>query len=252
MNLHDKTRFFYKILFLITSILIITFYQHYKILKDNHNFKTKVEEELRRTNEILFSSILSNNENTNKNQENISDKKTNIQLQYFFDKYYSDMDEEKKKTYIKNILKYSDQYRIPPLLIASIIKKESDFDPKALGPPIKNKYYSKNHHQRAIGLGQIMWQAWKKELKELGYTSERDLLDAEKNIHASTNILYILLKESDGDVEKALSRYLGKNQSKYIIDILKTYTEIHIEVHNLQADQDMKKLAMIYGNNNIE
>lgn len=82
------------------------------------------------------------------------------------------------------------KYGISPALLAAMIKKESEFDPEAIGKAGE------------IGLGQIM----EITAGDLGLSQE-DLRDPEKNIDGSARYLAQQLREFNYDTTKALAAY---------------------------------------------
>lgn len=83
-----------------------------------------------------------------------------------------------------------------PLLIESIIEVESLHNPKAVSS------------KGCIGLMQVNYQVWKKDLLKLGITKE-DLFKPEKNILAGKYILEKHYRFSKGDLRKTLQGYSG-------------------------------------------
>ncbi len=102
-----------------------------------------------------------------------------------------------KVKYIDIIEKYSKQYNSDPLMIASIIKVESDFDTDAVSP------------MNAKGLMQILPDTgqWISERLNEDYHDEK-LHDPDYNIHLGA-YYYEYLYEHFGDVEIALAAYNG-------------------------------------------
>ena len=102
-----------------------------------------------------------------------------------------------KVKYIDIIDKYSKQYNSDPLMIAAIIKVESDFDTNAVSP------------MNAKGLMQIVPDTgkWISERLEEEYHDDK-LHDPDYNIHLGA-YYYEYLYEHFGDVEIALAAYNG-------------------------------------------
>lgn len=102
-----------------------------------------------------------------------------------------------KVKYIDIIDKYSKQYNSDPLMIAAIIKVESDFDTNAVSP------------MNAKGLMQIVPDTgkWIAERLEEEYHDDK-LHDPDYNIHLGA-YYYEYLYEHFGDVEIALAAYNG-------------------------------------------
>lgn len=102
-----------------------------------------------------------------------------------------------KVKYIDIIDKYSKQYNSDPLMIAAIIKVESDFDTDAVSP------------MNAKGLMQIVPDTgkWISERLKEEYHDDK-LHDPDYNIHLGA-YYYEYLYEHFGDVEIALAAYNG-------------------------------------------
>lgn len=93
-------------------------------------------------------------------------------------------------------------------LIERIIIVESNFNPKAISK------------KGAIGLMQIRYSVWKKELKKQNIIQTRKcLFNPEKNLKAGKYILDKYLRECKNDLFCTLKRYSGnaKNYHKKVI-----------------------------------
>jgi len=94
----------------------------------------------------------------------------------------------KGNEYHQVINKYSDQFKVDPNLIKSIIKHESDFNWNAVSK------------KGAQGLMQLMPDT----AKSLGVENP---FDVDQNIRGGVEYLAKMLKKYDGDIEKALAAY---------------------------------------------
>ena len=110
----------------------------------------------------------------------------------------------------KIIKKYSLHYSLPPELIIAIINTESTFNPSATSK------------KGAKGLMQIFSSAHPKKVKGL---KDNELYYIDNNIRIGC---WIFSEYYKGNVEKALTRYLGENNDRYIRRILKTFADIVI------------------------
>lgn len=89
-------------------------------------------------------------------------------------------------------------------LISKVIKVESNWNAKAVSS------------KGALGLGQIRYAVWHKELKEKNIIKNRkDLFDPQKNIIATKYILDKYFIESKGDLRKTLTKYSGGAKNYY-------------------------------------
>lgn len=147
------------------------------------------------------------------------------QLETFFELYYPDMSNKNKNEYIRYIHMYSEDFNIPPLLIASIIKRESNFDPKAEGSLLPSGYRTK-------GLGQIHPKFHMDKVREMGYESKEALFIPEVNIYASVKTFHEFYERRNHDIVDALYGYVGGRHTSYVLDVLSTYVEIMLILYN--------------------
>lgn len=118
------------------------------------------------------------------------------------------LDNELVNTYAKIIVKNSTKYNIPPELVVCIIKRESSFNQLATSSA------------NCVGLMQINPNAHKKKIKNIGIDNKSELFHIDNNIKLGC----VIFKEYyDGDVEKALRRYVGGNHTSYIKNILSDF-----------------------------
>lgn len=106
-----------------------------------------------------------------------------------------------------------------PNLILAIITVESENVPSA----VSNK--------GAKGLGQIMFKSHSDVLIKGGIVKEeRDLFDIIPNIRATDYVISACLKQSQNDVSKALTGYLGGQDGWYVKRILEHNANLDILV----------------------
>lgn len=111
----------------------------------------------------------------------------------------------------------------PELIIALIELESIKFTPGAMSR-------DKHGNPLAIGWCQINIQIHEKELIEAGIIIERrDLWNMDCNIKAGTYIFTQKIKESDGNVARALEGYLGGRDSKYVLRVLSNYADLTIK-----------------------
>lgn len=102
-----------------------------------------------------------------------------------------------------------------PVLILSVIGAESRFDPTAVSK------------KGAVGLGQIMYGVWGKDLERGGIIrAKRDLFGVDENVAATGYVLGVLMAESNGDVIRALTRYLGADYHRYRDRVFLNYVQL--------------------------
>jgi len=125
------------------------------------------------------------------------------------------LDSSTASNYASHVLEASGEFGVHPFMIASIIIRESTV-----------KQNARSRH--AYGLMQINWRAHRKGLTKAFSTIRTldDLLQPRNNIFAGTYIFSWYLRSSDGDVDKALSKYLGRNGRKYISRVMSDYRDM--------------------------
>jgi hypothetical protein len=89
-------------------------------------------------------------------------------------------------------------------IIVAIMEVESQFNPAAI-----------NKRSKAMGLMQVM-PFW---AKDFNMKSKNELMKIDKNIEAGVKVYQIFLEEQNGNVKKALYRYVGGSRS-YSKDVL--------------------------------
>lgn len=146
------------------------------------------------------------------------------------------------------IVKYSQEYKVDPFLIASIINVESRYDKLALS--------SKD----AKGLMQISPQTgqWASEILEMENYNEEDLFQPDINIEMGTWYINRLFKEFDGELELVLAAYNAGsgNVNKWLTDeeyckdgvSLKKIPFKETEDYLVRVDHNYKVYSMVYEN----
>ncbi len=110
-----------------------------------------------------------------------------------------------------------------PTLVAGMIVKESRIRPRA-----RSRY--------AYGLMQIYWKVHKKSIKRTfpWIKNTEDLMNPRNNVLVGTWIFASYLKNSGNDIHKALHRYLGAHNHRYVSKIMSYRGTIR---KNLIADE---------------
>lgn len=99
-----------------------------------------------------------------------------------------------------------------PRLIRAIIKVESAGNHRAVS------------NRGAIGLMQVRWSVWKKELSREFGMGRKELFIPHRNIEAGRYILAAHYKQSKGDLRKTLSAYSG-GATHYYERVIAAYFE---------------------------
>lgn len=110
-----------------------------------------------------------------------------------------------------------------PLLLLALVEVESNLMPSAISP------------RGALGLTQVMPGVWEKDLIAKGIIKERrDLFDVGPSIAAGDYALGVFIKESKGNVEKALEKYLGGRDGVYVKRIFANLANLYIVVGEIK------------------
>ena len=82
---------------------------------------------------------------------------------------------------------------------------------------------------------QVMPGVWEKDLIARGIIKERrDLFDVGPSIAAGDYVLEIFIKESKGNVEKALEKYLGGRDGAYVKRIFSNLANLYVMVGEIK------------------
>lgn len=106
--------------------------------------------------------------------------------------------------------KYAERFALPPELVVHLVKRESNFNPRAVSSV------------GAVGLMQIYTKWHMDKLAVLGI-KPAEVYEIDNNIHLGCWILRGYLNET-GSISKALTRYVGGSHPTYVSDILVGYT----------------------------
>lgn len=121
-----------------------------------------------------------------------------IVLYYFLDVKTIILKKIYPKKYSEYVYTYSEEYEVDPLLIFSIIKAESNFNPKATS------------HSNAIGLMQLMENTaieMSNRIEETKTIEKEEIYEPKNNIRLGVKYLSILLKQYDNNLGLALAAY---------------------------------------------
>ncbi len=113
-------------------------------------------------------------------------------------------------TEIQRIIAATKKTKYPEMIFA-IIQQESTFNPRA------------KSYMGAKGLGQITSVHYKDLMKKGIIKSKNDIWIIENNIKAIEHVYGSYLKQSNGNVSRALSRYYGATSSKYVKSVMSKY-----------------------------
>jgi len=131
------------------------------------------------------------------------------------------IDYKLNKNYIEYLYriaeKYSNVYNLDPLLVMSIMATESSFQTSATS------------NKGCVGLMQINWPVWDKELRKKGIAKNNiNIYDVNINIEAGCFIYSSLLDKNMRSNDKALNQYLGANSVSYKQNIYSTYGRLKL------------------------
>ena len=127
--------------------------------------------------------------------------------------------ENEKLKIFNSIIKNSEIYNINPIVLYSVLFTESSLKPymehkETYIPSLKKRI-------KAVGLGGVVWEFWKDDLKKNNIAQTRqDLFEIETNIAASAYILNIYKSQNQLDkaktnVDSMLMRYYGSSSANY-------------------------------------
>lgn len=139
--------------------------------------------------------------------------KLDKQLTKIINKSNPKLDNVKKEEYKKWIIYWSSEYELEPLLIASIIHRETNYKENAVS------------RVKARGPMQVMYKVHKDKCDKFNL-NEQDLHTIEHGIHIGCIIIKDYLKQTNGNYKQALYKYVGAVKNKqtgevYSSDILR-------------------------------
>ncbi len=123
----------------------------------------------------------------------------------------------KKRQYVRSVAKWSSYYSMPPLLVFSIIWRESRFDESVVSSA------------NARGPMQVIYKYHPEKLQRLN-KGEMDLHDIDTGVHVGVQILREYFDRNDRDLFKALRAYVGGEHRTYATDILTRYFDARIYI----------------------
>ena len=137
------------------------------------------------------------------------------------------LDRPTASKYAHHVLEAALEFGVDPFMIASIIIRESTVRQNA-----RSRY--------ALGLMQVNWKAHRKGLTKAfrEINTADDLLKPRNNVLAGTYIFSWYLNSCGGDVDRALSRYLGRTGGKYV-------TKVQLCVQDMK--KELEKYRKKYG-----
>ena len=146
------------------------------------------------------------------NEEKIKQSIKNI-TQYIIE-LQPRLDETIANIIAESIVKHSKKYKFPPELITVLIYRESSFNLIAISSA------------NCVGLMQINPKAHNDKMLKYKI-SYNELFKIDNNINMGCMILNEYYKR-EKNIIKALTRYVGGDHQKYIIDILSEFTDLQI------------------------
>lgn len=113
-----------------------------------------------------------------------------------WNEFKADIDSQGMQSYpyFKCFENSSKKHNVPLLLLLSVAKGESNFNPEA----VSNK--------GAVGIMQILWPG---TASDLGFKTRKELFDPCRNIDAGARYLKWLLQQYDGDIYLTLAAYFS-------------------------------------------
>lgn len=131
---------------------------------------------------------------------------TEKRLHAIMDKSNPKLTKAQKREYTKYITKYSKKFDLNPILVASIIHRESNF------------INSTKSEVGALGPMQV-WPKWHKEKMKKYKLKNEHLHSTNYGILVGCEVLREYIDMEDGDYRAALYRYVGGKHHSYVKDI---------------------------------
>ena len=116
-------------------------------------------------------------------------------------------------TEIQRIIAATKKTKHPEMILA-IIQQESTFNPRA------------KSRTGAKGLGQITSVHHKDLMKKGIIKSKSDIWIIENNVRAIEHVYDSYLKQSKGNVSRALGRYYGAASNRYVNSVMRNYNKL--------------------------
>ncbi len=120
------------------------------------------------------------------------------------------LSDELLEKYLTSVMKWSAEYSIPPLLVLSVIWRESFFDASIISSA------------NARGPMQVIYKYHKEKLDRL-QKDEQDLHNIDVGIHVGVEILREYFDRYDRDLFRAMTAYVGGTHRTYAQDIITRY-----------------------------
>lgn len=161
---------------------------------------------------VSLSSVMEEEEK--QKEEDILQKCLEIKRQVMaqtFTSVNSRLDDTSALKFAEYAMEAGGTFGIDPFLVASIMIKESHVKYKA------------RSGRGAYGLMQINWKVHSRNIRKTfsQIKTLSDLIQPRNNILVGTYIFSCYLKSANGDVSKALSRYLGASGTRYRASVMK-------------------------------
>lgn len=154
----------------------------------------------------LFYKVIEENYNKNDIRHQIVMEK---RIEKIINKSNSKISDDRKNLYKEYIMKWSDEYELSPVFVASMIHRETNFNEKAVSKA------------NARGSMQVIAKWHKEKLRALKI-SEKDLHSINHGVRVGCWVIRDYLDQSGWNYREALKRYVGAVNSsadKYINDI---------------------------------
>ena len=119
------------------------------------------------------------------------------------------------------IMLASKKWKISPILLASVVFRESSFKQYSKGSKLPSG-------TQCIGPMQIHPHLHKEKLASRGITSKNELFNISINIDIGAEILKEILERYNYNVKRSLMAYVGGSHQGYVNDILNVYVKFDI------------------------
>lgn len=160
------------------------------------------------------------------------------------------LDDNTKSEIFGYIVKYASIYNVDPLMVYTVLWKESRLGKNTRHKPVYIERLGKN--VQAVGAGAIIWDFWGHELvNNTSLKSKNDLRKLEKNIEATAYIINhingrLFMSSKSQDISNIYSKYYGARNQKLIQQVNYKYENLNRELEVKIVDTKIIDNKIIY------
>ena len=229
---------------LLISILLLMYHTHSlktTIANQNHQISLNSAEFNYQLKRYQVAQIILTDHNRSKTNS-IHTKDTllhlfspEFELHLFFSTFYPALPSSTTTHYVHLLQQSGKQHNVDPLLLAALIRRESNWDPEAIGPIIRNQSKSKGY--KAKGLSQILLVWHYDKLENLTNSKDKNLLFLpEVSIALGAETLREFLDRNNNQIDQALTGYVGGHHPHYNQSIFNTTQRIRHKAQRIRTE----------------